>query len=330
MFLYVIKHGAVLGISGGLLTVKYPDMTEEAFPKQTIEGISIFSKVLMTTACVEFCLTNNISVGYFTMTGHYYGRLVPVMNSNVQRLRKQIQLSGDERFSVRLAQRIIKAKISNQLVVARRYSKNDSATSDNRKILRVSKDKVSTACSLYKLIGFEGIASKNYFATLSNAIEEGFAFEGRNRRPAVDPFNCMLNIGYSILTKEIVGEIENRGLNPYVGFIHKDKVGHPTLASDLIEEWRPVIVDSLVMSMIQGHEVCLEDFIVDENGCRLKDDALRLFISKLERRLETKNNYLIYLDSPLSFRSSIWHQVDRLSRAIDKEDPEIYYPIIIR
>lgn len=140
----------------------------------------------------------------------------------------------------------------------------------------------------------------------------------------------MLNLGYSILTKEIVGEIENRGLNPYIGFVHNDKSGHPALASDLIEEWRPVIVDSLVMSMIQGHEVCVDDFVVEDNGCRMKDNVLRLFISKIEKRMETENSYLIYLNSPLSFRASIWHQVDRLSRAINKEDPEKYYPIIIR
>lgn len=145
MFLYVIEHGAVLGISGGLLTVKYPDKTEDAFPKYNVEGIAIFSKVLLTTACIEFCLANNISVGYFTMTGHYYGRLVPVMNSNVPRFRKQIQLSTDECFSVRLAQKIIRAKINNQLVVARRYARNVSSTADNRKMLRISKDKVCEA-----------------------------------------------------------------------------------------------------------------------------------------------------------------------------------------
>lgn len=79
------------------------------------------------------------------------------------------------------------------------------------------------------------------------------------------------------MTKEIIGEIENRGLNPYIGFVHKDKVGHPSLASDLIEEWRPVIVDSLVMSMIQGHEVCLDDFIIEESGCRMKDNVLVIY-----------------------------------------------------
>lgn len=98
MFLYVVKHGAVLGISGGLITVRYPDGTTDSFPKNTIEGIAVFSKATLTTACIEFCLLNSINVGYFSLNGKYYGRLVSVQNTNVHRLRKQIEFSTDEDF----------------------------------------------------------------------------------------------------------------------------------------------------------------------------------------------------------------------------------------
>ena len=292
MFLYVVRHGAVLGISGGLLTIKYPDRTEDSFPKNTIEGISVFSKATLTTACVEFCLYNNINVGYFSLNGKYYGRLVSVQNTNVPRLRKQIELSTNEDFSLKLARKIIHAKINNQLVVAQRYASDISDSSDNKKIIRISRRKTVEAESLYKLIGFEGMASKCYFQILSGIVEKGFEFEGRNRRPAIDPFNCMLNFGYSLLTREIIGEIEGRGLNPYIGFIHQDKSGHPALASDLIEEWRPVIVDSLVMSMIQGHEINPDGFVVDSNCCRMKDETIKLFISKIEKRIVEMKNRL--------------------------------------
>ncbi len=330
MFLYVVKHGAVLGISGGLLTVRYPDGTEDGFPKNTIEGISVFSKVTLTTACIEFCLANNINVGYFSLNGRYYGRLVPVQNVNVFRLRKQIDLSKDDMFSLRLAQKIIHAKINNQFVVARRYAVNISNTHENKRIIQLMRRKTVEADSLYRLIGYEGVASKSYFQVLSDVIDDDFSFEARNRRPAKDPFNCMLNFGYSLLTKEIIGEIEGRGLNPYIGFIHQDKSGHPTLASDLIEEWRPVIVDSLVMSMIQGHEIANDGFTIGPDGCRMKTDIIKLFIAKLEKRMGTEIQYLKYIDRPLSFREAIWHQVDRMGRAIDKNDPEKYCPVIIR
>ena len=330
MFLYVVRHGAVLGISGGLLTVKYPDRTEDAFPKNTIEGISVFSKVTLTAACIEFCLANNINVGYFSLKGRYYGRLVSVQNTNVVRLRRQLELSSDEVFSLELARKIIHAKINNQLVVAQRYASNIPEILENKKIIRIMRKKSAEADSLYKLIGYEGLASKSYFQILSNVIEPEFKFSDRNRRPAVDPFNCLLNFGYSILTREIIGEIEVRGLNPYIGFIHKDKSGHPTLASDLIEEWRPVIVDSLVMSMIQGHEVNPEGFICGPDGCRMKDDIIKLFVTKIEKRMETKIQYLKYIDNSMSFREAIWHQVDRIGRSVDKAAVEKYNPVIIR
>lgn len=330
MFLYVVKHGAVLGISGGLLTVKYPDRTEDTFPKNTIEGISVFSKVTLTTACIEFCLANNINVGYFSLKGKYYGRLVSVQNTNVSRLRRQIDLSKDEGFSLRLAQKIIHTKISNQFVVARRYAFDNPNTLENKKIIRLMRRKSVEADSLYRLIGYEGMASKSYFQVLSDTIDKDFKFEARNRRPATDPFNCMLNFGYSILTKEIIGEIEGRGMNPYIGFIHQDKSGHPTLASDLIEEWRPIIVDSLVMSMIQRHEIVPEGFDIGLDGCRMNADTIKLFISKLEKRMEMETKYLKYIDRPLSFREAIWHQANRMGCAVDKADPEKYCPVIIR
>ena len=195
MFLYVVKHGAVLGISGGLLTVKYPDKTEDVFPKNTIEGIAVFSKVTITTACIEFCLMNNINVGFFSLNGRYYGRLTPVVNTNVTNLRKQIARSTDESYILEIARRIIHAKISNQLVVANRYSSNVPDLMEIKNEVKRLKRKVVNAESINQLIGFEGLASKYYFQALSEVIDNDFAFNGRNRRPAVDPFNCMLNLG---------------------------------------------------------------------------------------------------------------------------------------
>ena len=330
MFIYVVKHRAVLGISGGLMTVKYPDKTTDSFPKNNIEGISIFAKVVMTTACMEFCLMNNISVGYFSLTGRYYGRLVPLQNTNAQRLRKQVCLSEDNDFVIKIAQKIVTAKINNQLVVCHRYARNAEDISESKKLIKLSRTGAGSADSLYKLIGHEGIASKNYFEVLSRVIENDFVFVKRSRRPACDPFNCMLNLGYSILTKEIIGEIECRGLNPYIGFIHQDRSGHPALASDLIEEWRPVIVDSLVMNMIQGHEVRIDDFVIGEDGCKMREGALRLFIAKLEQRMEVRTKYLKYMDSPVSFREAVWHQADRFSRAVESGNPDKYIPVMIR
>ena len=330
-FLYVIRHGAVLGISGGLLTVRYPDASEESVPKNLIEGISIYARVVLTTQCIEFCLSNNIRVGFFSSSGTYKGCLSPIENCNTSRLRKQIELSDDAEFSLQLSKRIVCAKIINQSVIIRRHSqsKEDSYQCVHA-MYRIAKQKIPAAQTINQIIGYEGIASRRYFDWISQHIDAEFAFDKRNRRPAKDPFNRMINYGYSLLHKEIYGEIENRQLNPFIGFIHRDKVGHASLASDLIEEWRAVIVDSTVLSIIQRHEIRLDDFVMENGKCIMSKDALKVLITKLEQKMETKMSYLKYVNKPVTFREALWHQADRLSRVIDGSVPERYVPIIIR
>jgi len=329
-FVYVVQHGAVLGIDGGVLTVRYLDGSEEKIPKNTVEGISVFAKAQLTTQCIEFCLMNNVKVGFFSESGFYKGSLCSVSYANTDRLRKQIALSDDSFFSLSISKKIIRAKIINQAALIRRYSYEVSHKECCHYLNRIAKHKIPGAGSINQIIGYEGIASRKYFDWLSMNIEEGFEFDKRNRRPAMDPFNCMLNFGYSLLSKEIYGELENRYLNPYIGFMHQDKYGHPSLASDLIEEWRPVIVDSAVLSLIQGHEISRDCFVIDKNGCRMSDEAIRKVLYKLEMKMETKTQYLKYINKPVSFREAIWHQADRLSKAIESADPDKYVPIIIR
>ena len=140
----------------------------------------------------------------------------------------------------------------------------------------------------------------------------------------------MLSLGYSILMNEVYMEIEARGLNPYFGFMHRDAEKHPTLASDLMEEWRPVIVDSTVLSLIQGHEIDASEFSIKNNKCDMSQGAIKSVISKLEKKMEQHSMYLTYLNNPVSFREAIWHQADKMSRAIDLSDPNKYIPIVIR
>lgn len=149
--------------------------------------------------------------------------------------------------------------------------------------------------------------------------------------PPRDPFNAMISFGYTILMSEIVGELENRGLTPYGGFMHQDRERHPSLASDLLEEWRAVIVDAVVMSLIQGHELEVDDFEIDEiGGMRLKKEPKKIFLEKLEMKMQSENNYLAYVSSKTSFRHAIWLQVGELVKAIEAGDFNKYEPIVIR
>lgn len=225
------------------------------------------------------------------------------------------------------------AKLKNQSVVLRRYERSKGVSVDEmQKMLRICQKKVDSCGKISEMIGYEGQGAKYYFAGLAQCVKEEFRFDGRSRRPPRDEFNSMLSLGYSILMNEVYAKIEMKGLNPYFGFLHRDAEKHPTLASDLMEEWRAVIVDATVMSMINGHEIEKGDFTfhLEQPGCYLSKNGMKKYLNKLEKKLQTEVRYLTYIDYSVSFRQAIALQINQLVKAIETEDVSCYEPIQIR
>lgn len=330
--LYVNENGAVIGIEGNQCTVKYKDGKKRLIPIEVLEGITIMGSSQVTTACVEECMKKGIALSYFSKGGRYFGRLHSTGHVNTERQRCQCRLY-DTDFSLELGKRIIGAKLKNQSVVLRRYEKSKGLElAEYQKMLRICQDKVLRCESISELIGYEGQGAKYYFGGLAHCIEEEFAFSGRSKRPPKDEFNSMISLGYSVLMNEVYCKIEMKGLNPYFGFIHRDAEKHPTLASDMMEEWRAVIVDATVMSIINGHEIHKEDFYVDteQPGCYLTKNGLKIFLNKLEKKFQTEVRYLAYIEYAVSFRRAILLQMEQLAKAIEAGDASLYIPVQIR
>ena len=332
-FLYITENGSKLSVEGGYFVVRQAKTTVERFvPKEQMESISIFGRTEITTACMQECLRRGIPICYYGSTGKYFGRLESTQHNKIKRLKKQIFLSEDKMFSLSMAKKFVGAKIHNQLVVLRRYEKNSPINvSEEIKGINAAKHKIEYTERIEKLIGYEGIAAKNYFHAISKLLDEEFKFNGRNRMPPKDPFNSMISLGYTLLLNEIVGIIESSGLTAYAGFLHKDQERHPTLASDLMEEWRATLVDSVVIGLIQGHEVKIDQFHKDEEtgAVLLKPDTMKIFLKKFENRLRSETGY-IDKTYRMSYRRALKHQVLCLTRAIEFESPDEYIPIKIR
>ena len=227
---------------------------------------------------------------------------------NVFRQRRQAELGKDEKFCLEFSKKIIDAKIHNQIVVLRRYARNSRENIDRP------------------------VAEMIYFRTLGKLIDPEFAFTGRNRRPPLDPFNSMLSLGYSIILNEIYGKLEGKGLNPYFGMLHQDREKHPTLASDMMEEWRAVLIDTTVMGILNGHELSVDDFYSEENklGVFLSDRAFKIYLKKLEEKFRSDNKYLSYVDYSVSFRKALDLQVNQLAKMMETGDLTLYKPVKIR
>ena len=333
-YLYLCEHGAVIGIEGGYFKVVHKDKSETRIPKETLEAIALFGNNNLTTPCVEECLKRDIPVSFFSANGAYFGRLESTRHSNIFRQKKQIYLSDDPKFCLEFSKSILTAKTKNQVTILRRYMRttrtdvNDEITFMLKNIRKIETSENSDVCK-----GYEGLIAREYFSALAKMVPEEFKFKGRNKQPPRDAFNSMLSLGYTMLMYEIYGEIENAGLTPYAGFLHKDRERHPTLASDLMEEWRAVLIDSVVLSLVVGREISIEEFWNDENtgGVFLSHEAMKTFLKKYELKMRQNTKYIEEAGKSFSsYRQVIRFQVQKLVHMIMEHDVKEYHPIIIR
>lgn len=330
-FLYVNEQGAVIGLEGGYYVVRQKDGVERKIPKETLESITIFGNAHMTEACTKACLQQGVPVNYFSAGGVYFGKLTSTRHVKPQRLRQQIHLSEDGDFCLAFAKKIISAKIHNQMVVCRRYRRDLNLQSELQKMY-LAEQKVLQSTSMEELMGYEGLAARIYFSALSKVVEPAFSFQRRTRQPPKDAFNSMLSLGYTMLLYEIYGELENRGLSPYIGMMHADREGHPSLASDLMEEWRSFVVDSVVLSLVQGREVEISQFETDEEtgGVYLTKEAMKIFIKKMEMKFRSVNQYLDLFPGRNSIRRGLYLQSICFLQMMQEKDLKAYEPLRIR
>ena len=330
-YLYISEQGATINYEGCRFQVKYKNEMVKSVPAETLESIQIFGKIQLTTQCMEECLKRGINVVFYSSNGSYFGRLESTNHVNVKRQRIQAGLSDE--FKLAMDKTIIKAKIHNQIVILRRYARYQPINCDEQ-IAHMQRltHKLDMCETIEEIMGYEGAAARSYFSALGKLINPEFHFDKRSRRPPLDPFNSMISLGYSIILNEIYGKLEGKGLNPYFGVLHQDREKHPTLASDLMEEWRAVLIDSLTMSLVNGHEIEPEDFYKEEGkpGIYLTKQGFKTYVNKLENKLHTDHRYLSYVDYTVTFRRALDLQINQFCNAIESADPSIYKPIQIR
>jgi CRISPR-associated protein Cas1 len=333
-FLYVNEPGTNIRISEGQIIAERKDGLKTILPIEMLEGTVLFGSVQVSSNSIKELLKRGIPVTYLSSTGSFYGRMESTKHVNIERQRMQFRKGDDDKFCIMFAKEVISSKLNNQKVLLRRYNrhKKNEEVNNQIKAIEVLENSMNKATTIEQILGYEGSASRNYFKGLSLIINNEFSFKGRNKMPPKDPFNSLLSLGYTLLLYEVYTALILKGLHPYAGFIHKDRRGHPALASDMIEEWRTVVVDALVMSMIQGDMLSRDDFWEDEKsgGVFLKKDGFKKFIKNFDTKMRTEVDYLVYTDSRMSFRRALAFQAGALAKAIENEDVLIYRSIRIR
>jgi CRISP-associated protein Cas1 len=295
--LYVTTQGAYLSKDGETISISIEREVKLRLPVHTISGIVCFGNVACSPFLMGFCAENGVGLSFLTEYGRFLARIQGPVSGNVLLRREQYRKADDDQFSADVARALLTGKLANCRTVLQRSIRDHNEKIDVEEVAQVSSrmsnyiDKLGGSLELDIVRGMEGDAARNYFSVFNQLItaqKDDFVFHDRNRRPPLDNVNCLLSFIYTLLTHDVRSALECVGLDPAVGFLHRDRPGRPGLALDMMEEFRPFIADRLVLSLINLRQVQAKGFVKTETGAVLMDDATRktVLVAYQERKRE--------------------------------------------
>lgn len=295
--LYITTPEVFLSLDGENVVIKKEEGVSTRLPLHNLENIVCFTWQGVSPALMGACADRNIGLCFLTPNGRFQARVTGRVKGNVLLRKKQYDISEKEADSLPIAASFLLGKIFNCRKVLERAIRDHSMLVDVRSLTGASNFlketfKALPACtSIGDLMGFEGSAAKIYFGVFDQLIlqqKEDFKFKERSRRPPLDNMNSLLSFLYTLLTNEVASSLEAVGLDPYVGFLHRDRPGRPSLALDLMEELRPIFADRLALSLVNRKQIAGKGFTQKESGGVLMDDDTRkaVLVAWQERKKE--------------------------------------------
>lgn len=334
--LFVTSEDAYLTLDGENVVVNREKQEVARFPLHTLSGIISFSYAGASPALMGGCARRGVSLSFCTPTGRFLARSVGEENGNVLLRRMQYRAADDPAHSCRIARNMIFGKLHNARWSIERTKRDHGMRVDAETLSNASGQikellpRTLDEASLDGLRGLEGNGANAYFGVLDQLIlnDKGiFSFNGRSRRPPLDPVNAMLSFAYSILAHDCASALEAAGLDPYVGFLHRDRPGRTSLALDLMEELRPCMADRFVITLINNRVMDEKVFIRQESGAvLLNDDGRRKFFKHWQDKKRESLTHA-YLGDKLQWGMVPYIQAQLLARYL-RGDLDDYPPFL--
>ncbi len=321
---YISEWGCSLRKDGERLVIKKDNEIIQEIPINKISSVSVYGDCYITTSVLRELMERDITVCYFSYGGWFYGYSSGVVHKNVGLRLLQHEICMNDAECLELAKGFVTGKIKNCRTLVRR---NDTeAPQEILDTLSQSIKDIGNAKSIDELLGIEGQAAKIYFSRFDSLLKKNsaFSFDGRNRRPPMDPVNATLSYVYGLLTKECFVRSLSVGFDPYIGFYHRHKYGKPALALDLMEEFRPIVADSIAITLFNTGELSNDDFIIKKTGVSFKKDSKKKVIKAYEKRINTEIKHPFF-GYKVSYRRAIEVQARLLARCISGEINEYPY-----
>ena len=325
---YVQSHRGKIAKKGERLAItKDDDETVYARLAETSQLV-VMGNVYITTPTLHELMRRNIPVTWQSYGGWFLGHTVGAGHANVELRTAQYKGSFEDQVCLRLARGWVRAKIRNSRTLLRRNWRHDEDVKPVLTDLKRLADKAGRARDLSSLLGVEGAAAARYFQHFTGMLKQSsdtdlFEMNNRNRRPPTDPVNALLSFGYAILTRTWVVVLSATGFDPYRGFYHQPRYGRPALALDMMEPFRPLIVESAVVTAINNEEIRPTDFVRRATGVNLSNAGRKRFIATVERRLSQEVTHPLF-GYRVEYRRLLEIQSRLLGRFLLGETPD--YP----
>ncbi len=322
--IYVLEHDAYLSLDGGTLKVTRRRKREVLLAKPLIhvDEIVLLGNAVLTPQLLKHCAREGIGVHYLSQTGSYIARLTGTPAKNVPLRIAQYRAHFSAEHKLDLAKHFVQGKLKNGLVFLRRNG------ADGWKVLRDALAQLERTGGEDAVRGVEGQAADAYFRAFASLLPTGFSFTERSKRPPRDPANSLLSLAYTFLAKETQSALEIAGFDPYVGYLHEVRYGRASLALDLMEEFRSIIADSVVLSLLNNRRLTLEDFDGTEGAPRLRREAWPKFLRAWEERMNDRVRHPM-LGRSMTYRRILLAQARILAKHLLGELPE-YVPFTVR
>lgn len=336
--LYITKPNTYLRLDGENIVIEEDENILGKLPLINFESIVYFGYPGASPKLLGYCAEKNIPICFLTKNGRFLARVNGEYHGNIILRKKQYLISEDKKQSVLIARNFIFGKVANQKFVLDKFCREYNKRIDISNIQKISNNlneylkKILICEDLEKLRGYEGYCATLYFSVFNDLIlvnKDIFYFNERTKRPPLDNVNAMLSFLYTLLSHEVSSGLETVGLDPYCGFLHADRAGRISLALDLMEEMRPVIVDRFVITLINKQIVKETHFEKKENGAvYFTEDGKRIIIEQWQKR---KTDEIIhpFLDEKINYGLIPYTQSLLLSRMLRDDIPE-YPPFLWR
>ena len=318
--LFVTTQGSYLSKKGDTVMVNHEQEVKLRVPIHNLGSIVCFGNVLCSPFLLGLCGENNVTLSFLTENGKFLARVQGPVSGNVLLRREQYRQADDPAATARVARSVVTAKIANSRVVLQRALRDRPELGDKVDLKRAVDDleyhikQLKDKKDLDQIRGIEGQASAVYFGVFDHLIssnKEHFFFKERNRRPPLDNMNALLSFLYTLLVHDVRSALESVGLDPAVGFLHRDRPGRPGLALDLMEELRAYLADRLALSLVNRQQIKPDGFTQTESGAVTMDDETRktVLVAWQKRKQEEITHFFLQEKIPIGLLAHIQAQL---------------------